>query len=326
MSITRTPIDASGGPRFGRDQRLEELLAGRALDTLTLEEAQELADRARSAGEDAFEPISEFDVAAAALELAAVPASAVVAMPARLQERILRSGAQWAEETAARSRFGRESAVNPRATPARREIAGVSGPLVSGEQFAERVRTQEQSRSALRFAPWLLAAASLAVAALVWTSANNRAGTRYPLTPAAGPTAREIDRSLTPLADTITLAWGDWDKPELAGVQGKVVWNEAKQSGVMKFANLPALKPGEQYQLWIIDKRGLADASGQSMRISGGVFDGGIDMVNKGELVVPIRPAIEVQGAAAFAVTIEKTGGTWVSDMKRRVVIAAKAS
>jgi hypothetical protein len=49
-------------------------------------------------------------------------------------------------------------------------------------------------------------------------------------------------------------------------------------------------------------------------------------MVNKGELVVPIRPAIEVQGAAAFAVTIEKVGGTWVSDMKRRVVIAAKPS
>jgi hypothetical protein len=94
----------------------------------------------------------------------------------------------------------------------------------------------------------------------------------------------------------------------------------------MTFSNLPALQPGEQYQLWIIDKRGLADATGQSMRISGGVFDGGIDMVGKGELVVPIVPAIQVQGAAAFAVTIEKTGGTWVSDMKRRVVIAAKPS
>jgi hypothetical protein len=325
VSITRSELVS----RFGRDERLEELLAGRALDQLTAEEAHELAERSQALGDDAFEPISEFDVAAASLELAAVPATAVLAMPSRLQERLMRSGAQWAEETTAKARFGRENLANPRVSPARREAqtdqrtaSDPAAPLVTGEQFAKR----EQARGATRLAPWLLAAASLAFAAVVWFTANNRAGLRHPTIPVAGPSARELDRSLANLPDTFSAGWGDWDNPEVPGVKGAVVWNESRQTGVMKFANLPALKPGEQYQLWIIDKRGLTDASGQSMRISGGVFDGGVDLVGKGELIVPIRPAIEVQGAAAFAVTIEKTGGTWVSDMKRRVVIAAKPS
>lgn len=322
MSIARSDF----GSRFDRDERLEELLAARALDALTPEEAQELAERTQAAGEDAFEPISEFDVAAAALELSAVPATAVIQMPARLQERLLRSGSQWAEETKARSRFGRETVANLRVAPRRPVAAEPAEPLVTSEQFTQRVQRREQGRSAARFAPWLLAAASLAFAAVAWFGANSRAGLRDPMMAIAGPNGREIDRSLANLPDTFTAGWGDWDNPEIPGVKGKVVWNESRQMGVMKFTNLPALKPGEQYQLWIIDKRGLADASGQSMRISGGVFDGGIDMVGKAELVVPIRPAIEVQGAAAFAVTIEKTGGTWVSDMKRRVVIAAKPS
>jgi hypothetical protein len=36
------------------------------------------------------------------------------------------------------------------------------------------------------------------------------------------------------------------------------------------------------------------------------------------------KPGIRVVGAAAFAITIERPEGTWVSDMKRRVVIASK--
>ncbi len=55
-------------------------------------------------------------------------------------------------------------------------------------------------------------------------------------------------------------------------------------------------------------------------RISGAIFDGSS---GSGELYVPIDPKLTVRKAAAFAVTIEQPGGTWVSDMKRRVVIAA---
>lgn len=120
--------------------------------------------------------------------------------------------------------------------------------------------------------------------------------------------------------DVFTIPWGDWgvgaEGPELKGVMGDVVWSDAAQQGVMRFTNLPALKAGEQYQLWIIDKD-----RGMEQRISGGIFDGA-----PGEQLVPIEPQLRVGGAAAFAVTIEKQGGVVVSDMKRRVVIAARPS
>jgi hypothetical protein len=86
---------------------------------------------------------------------------------------------------------------------------------------------------------------------------------------------------------------------------------------VMEFTNLPALDPNKEcYQLWIIDSRGM------EQRISGGCFNAAPG--GKGVTTVVIKPGIQVVGAAAFAVTIERPEGTWVSDMKRRVVIAKK--
>jgi anti-sigma-K factor RskA len=113
------------------------------------------------------------------------------------------------------------------------------------------------------------------------------------------------------------VAWTDWAVegagPEIPGVQGDVVWSDSAQKGYMRFTGLPANNPTkQQYQLWIIDKE-----RGMGQRISGGVFDGG-----PGEIVVPIEPRLMVNKAAAFAVTIEQPGGTWVSDMTRRVNIA----
>ena len=82
------------------------------------------------------------------------------------------------------------------------------------------------------------------------------------------------------------------------------------------------------YQVWVIDSRGLAAADGRSERISGGTFTAATAQRDPetGEFIVPVMPAINVQGAAAFAVTIEDDGGTWVSDLSRRLVIAELAS
>lgn len=126
--------------------------------------------------------------------------------------------------------------------------------------------------------------------------------------------------------------WADWalagNGPEIAGVTGSVAWSESAQVGYMRFSDLPEpAGEGSVYQVWVIDSRGLADAEGRSERISGGTFTAASAARDPetGELIVPINPAIDVQGAAAFAVTIEDAGGTWVSDLSRRLVIAELA-
>ena len=147
----------------------------------------------------------------------------------------------------------------------------------------------------------------------------------------AEPGALELRNTLL-ASGAATYEWSPWELggegPEVEGVTGSVVWDPEANRGVMRFAGLPENDPGEWvYQLWIVDSRGLVnEETGQSERISGGVFSFGdceYDAEN-GVYLVPFEPRLEVQGgAAAFALTIENPGGTWVSDMSRRVVIAS---
>ncbi len=180
---------------------------------------------------------------------------------------------------------------------------------------------------------WLAAAACLALAAAGWWTAMQPptgGGGNGPGPNNGSPNARlgtmaEFD-GLAAQPGSVRMAWSDWalndQPPTIAGVKGEVVWNEAQQTGFLMFEGLPKNDPTkEQYQLWIVDGRGLFDSTGQSARISGAIFD-----AKAGKFVIPISPAIPVKGAGAFALTIEQPGGTWVSDMSRRVVIASKPS
>lgn len=121
--------------------------------------------------------------------------------------------------------------------------------------------------------------------------------------------------SIANAPDVVEVAWSPWDSPQITGVEGDVRWSESLQRGVMRFRGLPANDPSSsQYQLWIIDSRGM------SQRVSGAVFNAPGD----GRIEVPVEPLIPVRDVAAFAVTVEEPGGTWVSDMSRRVVIASR--
>lgn len=107
------------------------------------------------------------------------------------------------------------------------------------------------------------------------------------------------------------------EAPEIRGVSGDVVWSQAEQRGVMRLRGLKRNDPGvERYQLWIIDKRGL------DQRVNGGVFDAGAE----GETLVEFKPELAIDGAAIFAVTIERPEGVVVSTMERRVCAAIVGS
>ncbi len=150
-----------------------------------------------------------------------------------------------------------------------------------------------------RILPWAAIAAAVTLAVVSWL-------------PREDGRARFDSATVDRTPDRVAVTWGDWDSPEIAGVRGEVVWSESLQTGYMRFSGLPKNDTDrERYQLWIIDDRGMGQ------RISGAIFDS-----TGGETIVPIEPGIRVQNAAAFAVTIEKPTGVWVSDMTRRVSIA----
>ncbi|MCA9280174.1 MAG: anti-sigma factor [Phycisphaeraceae bacterium] len=165
------------------------------------------------------------------------------------------------------------------------------------------------TRSMSSFIGWLAAAACLAIAAMLWFTRP------MPVPPPVIQTASEqLQQFVESAPDLAEADWGDWDDPEIKGVTGKVYWSESQQSGFMQFAHLTPNNPTkEQYQLWIIDERGL------ETRVSGAIFDTDAD----GSAIVQIEPSIAIRNAALFAITIEQPGGVWVSDMSRRVVIAS---
>lgn len=274
-------------PSDGAEERLLDLLTAQATCGLSPEESAELH---RLLAEAPGEGADAFELAAAAADLAFIGTLEV--MPGAIAARTL-------------------DAVRAAAAP-----EGVAAPLqmrAFGPASAGRSR-----RWAV--AGWVAAAACLAIAFVGWWPTIHR-----PVSQADLASRAEAFAKSTP--DVVRLAWGDFNDiatkapPEVPGVKGEVIWSDSEQKGYMKLTGLPVNDPRrEQYQLWIVDaERGL------QQRISGAIFDVPAGSASGGPttVVVPIEPGLHVGKAQLFAVTIEKPGGVWVSDMSRRACLAA---
>jgi len=115
--------------------------------------------------------------------------------------------------------------------------------------------------------------------------------------------------------DAIVTAWAPPDDPRFSGVSGDVVWSDARQAGFMRLSGMPANdQANQQYQLWIVDPERSAQP------VDGGVFD-----VQAGarEIIIPINAKLAVNKPAAFAITLEKSGGVVVSAGPLLVVASA---
>lgn len=279
-------------------QLLNELLADRALVGLEESDRAKLAELLRRSG---MEEDESFDLAAGiAMVALAGPATRP---PASVYTRAAQAGEVFAREMA--------NGRNVMGTPAVR--------IADAEESYPTPR-----RISSAWLGWMAAAACLAFAAIGWIQifANRQSAIPTPVSLAS------LRDSVSKARDARTLSWAEWDTPEIAGVTGEVVWSESGQRGYMTFRGLPENDPArEQYQLWIVDERGL------EQRVSGGIFNasaatsgwqGEVRAERVGdELIVEVSPRIHVGQPALFAVTIEAPGGTWVSDMKRRVVVAS---
>lgn len=158
---------------------------------------------------------------------------------------------------------------------------------------------------------WLAAAVCLAVAVLGQGQAWN---TARPLAPLAAR-ARLIARGEPAL---VRASWTATEDVAVVGDKaalGDVVFDPSTQEGYMRFQGLAANDPGrEQYQLWIFDAR-----QDERYPVDGGVFD---IPAGAGEVVVPIRAAIEAREPVMFAITVEKPGGVVVSSRERLPLLA----
>ena len=175
---------------------------------------------------------------------------------------------------------------------------------------------------------WLAAAASLALAVFAWNRSPPPAAPVAPTPPAVvmsppvspavvkPPTPAEERATLLAKSDSLKINFGATKDPAAAGVSGDVVWDPVTQRGFLHFVGLAANDPAlRQYQLWIFD--GGRD---QRYPVDGGVFD---VPANATEVVIPIRAALPVLSAKAFAVTVEKPGGVVVSGRQHVVVLGA---
>jgi len=171
---------------------------------------------------------------------------------------------------------------------------------------------------------WFAAAACLVLAVFGWL----RAPSSPPPSPSAPPativaargnvsaTPEEERAALLAAPAALKIKLEATKDPGGAGASGDVVWDPATQRGYLHFVGLAPNDPAaHQYQLWIFD--GSRD---QRYPVDGGVFD---IPANATDVVVPIRAALNVRKAAAFAVTVERPGGVVVSGREHIVVLGS---
>ena len=77
-----------------------------------------------------------------------------------------------------------------------------------------------------------------------------------------------------------------------------VVWDQDRKNGVLQLDKLPPPAPGKDYQLWVIDPK-----------IAQPVSAGILSVPNNGLIRASFHTAAPIESAAAFAISVEKTGG-----------------
>lgn len=90
-----------------------------------------------------------------------------------------------------------------------------------------------------------------------------------------------------------------------------VVWDQTKQEGLIKLANMPAVQPGKDYQLWVICKKQRAPVNAGLVRVN-----------EAGEATVVFHPVKHIAEVAKFAVSLEKEGG--VPEVEGPVILASR--
>jgi Anti-sigma-K factor rskA len=275
------------GPRGQPDEAMVDLLIKQVTEGLSPAEQRAL-DVLDSEVASAYAR----DLERAAAAIAVAGSAAAEPPPAELRARIEEQARAFFASAAGTSGAGGESAGR---------VVEFKAPPGSSA-VARRAAARGAS------AGWWAAAACLVLAVLGWLRAP---------APLFGAAARPAEERAALLArpGSLEITLSATKDPAAAGVTGDVVWNPATQRGFLRFVGLPPNDPRvHQYQVWIFD--GERD---QRYPVDGGLFN---VPENSSEVLVPIRAAVPVHAAKAFAVTIEKPGGVVVSARDHVVALA----
>ncbi|MFO7652362.1 MAG: anti-sigma factor [Candidatus Krumholzibacteriia bacterium] len=291
--------------RVPDDERLDDLLATRAIERLSPAEQEELNEftaRYPDADFDSLERVAA-SLAISGLRIEPLPAALRARIEADAQ--VLLSGRAQPQPAAVVTQF---PARPPRPATAWGGWFAAAAALVMAVVGWVQVDRLDQDRSAL-------AARQAVLEGSVARLERNLAEKDAALSELQDPSAAGLMAALQARPETLVLPWSATDDPAAGGAEGAVLWNPAEQAGLMRFRGLEANDPTvAQYQLWIFDAE-----RDDRFPVDGGVFDvpAGAD-----EILVPIRARLPVGEAVLFAITVEAPGGVVVSSRERIALVA----
>jgi hypothetical protein len=267
--------------------RVHELLVQRATEGLDERARAELREL-----DPASEADQDFELAAAAVDLASLPDEA---LPPQVADRVLAAAL-------AQPAFRAAAAATAPAVPA------VAATLPEPSARSLRPRRAARPEAGPRLPARTLAVGFAAAAALLLAFGAGTRFARSPRDPAAGRSELLTDLSAA------HRAWATPAGAAVRGVSGEVVWDGAGQRGVLRFVGLPRNDPATaRYQLWIFDR-----ARDPRFPVDGGMFD----VTTDPEAVVAFAARLPVAEPVRFMVTLERPGGAVVSARDRVVVVA----
>jgi len=188
--------------------------------------------------------------------------------------------------------------------------------------IAPKAETPEAPRPAANWLPWGIAAALAVATGALWMQNQQLGDANTALGDKAGvlealqrnfaelrASAEDKDRLAGALRDQIAElqqrnALAETQVATLtskldASYLASIAWDNTAQEGILKVRRLPAAERGKDYQLWVIDPKNAAP-------VSAGVFTVAAD----GSATIRFAPAQPVSSATAFAVSVEKSGGS----------------
>ena len=227
-----------------------------------------------------------FDVAVAALDVAAVSVQLDEELPESLRQRVFEDASAYV--SADESLSSQDSA----------EIDKVVLPISTLQPKSSVGLTNREILFGLATAASLL----VAIASLLGFFEASR------------PSVAEQYQELLASRGSVITAFGKNDDSAGTDVSGDVLWNNSRQQGFMRLTGVNVNDPEvEQYQLWIFDT-----ARSDVLPVDGGVFDVTAD----GEVIIPIDSRLPISYAKMCAITIEPPGGVVKSDRERMPLVA----